>query len=267
MKEQALALVRAMDDPGLAVNRLREYLQCLVLRSLHECEAFQAMAFVGGTALRFLHGLTRFSEDLDFSLTSPESGAGRDWMTRIKRDLSLAGFDLDVTWNERDVLQVGWVRVAGLLSEAGLSAMAAEKLSIKIEIDTRPPAGARSEKRLVTRHVTFLLKYYDLPSLMAGKLHAVLTRKYTKGRDWYDLAWYLSHRPSVAPNLVLLGNALGQTQGPELHDPANWAALVRDRLAGLDVDAVARDVRPFLEQPQDTALLTRDNLMGLLEGH
>ena len=102
-------------------------------------------------------------------------------MTRIKRDLSLAGFDLDVTWNERNVVQVGWVRVAGLLREAGLSAMAAEKLSIKIEIDTRPPAGARSEKRLVTRHVTFLLQYYDLPSLMAGKLHAVLTRNTPRG--------------------------------------------------------------------------------------
>jgi len=164
------------------------------------------------------------------------------------------------------VVQVGWVRVVGLLREAGLSSMAAEKLSIKIGVDTRPPAGARSEKRLVTRHVTFLLQYYDLPSLMAGKLHAVLTRKHTKGRDWYDLAWYLSHRPPVAPNLVLLGNALGQTQGTGRHDPARWAALVRDRLAGLDVDAVARDVRPFLERPQDAALLTRGNLMGLLEG-
>ena len=77
MKEQALALVRGMDDPGLAVNRLREYLQCLVLRSLHECEAFRSMAFVGGTALRFLHDLPRFSEDLDFSLISPERLRGQ----------------------------------------------------------------------------------------------------------------------------------------------------------------------------------------------
>ena len=145
MKEQALALVRGMDDPSLAVNRLREYLQCLVLRSLHECEAFRAMAFVGGTALRFLHGLPRFSEDLDFSLISPGVCAGKDWMTRIKRDLSLAGFDLAVTWNERNPVQVGWVRVAGLLREAGLSAMAAEKLSIKLEIDIRP-TGRRSQR-------------------------------------------------------------------------------------------------------------------------
>jgi predicted nucleotidyltransferase component of viral defense system len=266
MKEQAVALIRGVEDPRLAVNRLREYLQSLVLRSLHECEAFRPMAFTGGTALRFLHDLPRFSEDLGFSLIVPGSYAGRDWMARIKRDLSFAGFDVDVTWNERNVVHVGWVRVAGLLHEAGLSGMPAQKLSIKLEIDTNPPAGAHCEKRLVTRRVTFLLQYYDLPSMMAGKLHAVLTRKFTKGRDWYDLAWYLSHRPSVAPNLALLGNALDQTQGAGRCDPQNWRSLVRDRLAALDVDAVVRDVRPFLERSHDADMLTRENLAGLLEG-
>lgn len=266
MKEHALALVRGVEDPRLATNRLREYLQCLVLRSLHECEAFRPMAFVGGTALRLLHDLPRFSEDLDFTLVSPEGYAGRDWMAKIKRDLAFAGFDPEVTWNERNVVHVGWVSVAGLLREAGLSAMPTEKLSIKIEIDTKPPAGARCEKRLVTRHVTFLLQYFDLPSMMAGKLHAVLTRKYTKGRDWYDLAWYLSLRPPIVPNLALLGNALDQTQGTGRSDPGGWTALVRDRLVEIDMDAVARDVRPFLERPADATLLTRDNLLGLLEG-
>jgi predicted nucleotidyltransferase component of viral defense system len=266
MKEHALALVRGVDDPRLAVNRLREYLQCLVLRALHESEAFTTMAFVGGTALRILYDLPRFSEDLDFSLLSPSSSAGRDWMARIKRDLSLAGFGVDVTWNERNPVHVGWVRVAGLLREAGLPSMLTEKLSIKVEIDANPPAGAHTEKRVVTRHVTFLLQHFDLPSLMAGKLAAVLTRKYTKGRDWYDLLWYLSHRPPVAPNLELLGNALEQTRGGGSSDPGNWMVLVRDRLAGLDMDAVARDVRPFLERPHEAQLLTRDNLMGLLRG-
>lgn len=266
MKEHALALVRGVDDPRLAVNRLREYLQCLVLRSLHDGEAFRQMAFVGGTALRLLHDLPRFSEDLDFTLVSPEGYAGREWMARIKRDLAFAGFDPEVAWNERNVVHVGWVRVAGLLREAGLSATRTQKLSVKLEIDTRPPAGARCEKRLVTRHVTFLLQYFDLPSMMAGKLHAVLTRKYAKGRDWYDLAWYLSRRPPIDPNLTLLSNALDQTQGTERRDLGDWAALVRDRLDELDVEAVAQDVRPFLERTSDAKLLTRDNLLGLLEG-
>jgi hypothetical protein len=265
VKEQALALVRGIDDPGLAVNRLREYLQCLVLRTLHESEAFTAMAFRGGTALRFLHDLPRFSEDLDFSLLSSGGCAGREWMTRVKRNLAFAGFQVDVTWNERHAVQVGWVRIAWLLREAGLAAMPAEKLSIKVEIDTNPPKGARTEKRVVTRYVTFLLHHHDLPSLMAGKIAAVLTRKYTKGRDWYDLAGYLSHRPPVAPNLELLGSALEQAWGGGHGDAADWRSLVRERLAALDVDAVARDVRPFLERPEEARLLTRDNLAGLLQ--
>lgn len=264
MKEEALALVRDVTDAGQALNRLREYLQAFVLRSFHESEAFRPLAFVGGTALRFLHNLPRFSEDLDFSLVSADGYAGKEWMAKVKRDLTLAGFHPEVTWNDRKTVHAGWVRVAGILHEAGLSALSAEKLAIKVEIDTRPPAGARCERRVVTRHVTFLLQYYDPPSLLAGKLHAALTRKYVKGRDWYDLVWYLSQRPPVSPNLALLQNALDQTQGAGSHHAPDWRKLVRKRLDALDVEAVRDDVSPFLERPQDAALLTRENLEGLL---
>jgi len=265
MKEQALALVRGVTDTGQALNRLREYLQALVLRSFHESEAFRPLAFVGGTALRFLHGLPRFSEDLDFSLVSAEGYAGKEWMEKVKRDLALAGFSPEVTWNDRKTVHTGWVRLSGILREAGLSAMADEKLAIKVEIDTRPPDGERCERRVVTRHVTFLLQHYDLPSLLAGKLHAAITRKYAKGRDWYDLLWYLSQQPPVAPNLPLLQNALDQTQGIGRHDAKDWKALVRERIKILDMKAIADDVSPFLERPQDAGFLSRDNLMGLIQ--
>lgn len=266
MKEQALALVSGVTDPGQALNRLREYLQALVLRSFHECEAFRSLAFVGGTALRFLHGLPRFSEDLDFSMVSVEGYAGREWMAKVKRDLTLAGFDPEVTWNDRKTVHTGWVRVSGILHDAGLSARPNQKLAIKVEIDVRPPAGGHCERRLVTRHVTFFLQHYDLPSQLAGKLHAAITRKYAKGRDWYDLMWYLSQRPPMTPNLPLLQNALDQTQGAGRRDARSWGALVRERLATLDMQAVRDDVGPFLERPQDAALLTRDNLDELLQG-
>ena len=266
MKEEALALVRGVADPGQALNRLREYLQTFVLRSFHECEAFRPLAFVGDTALRFLHGLPRFSEDLDFSLVSADGYAGKEWMAKVKRDLTLAGFIPEVTWNDRKVAHTGWVRVGGILHDAGLSAMPDQKLAIKLEIDTRPPAGALCERQVVTRQVTFLLQHYDLPSLLAGKLHAVITRKYAKGRDWYDLMWYLSQHPPVVPNLPLLQNALDQTQGGGCHAARAWVNLVRERLARLDMDAMAEDVRPFLERPQDASLLTRANLEGLLRG-
>jgi predicted nucleotidyltransferase component of viral defense system len=261
--ERALALAHGAADPGQALGLLREYVQALVLRSLHESEAFRPLAFVGGTALRFLHGLPRFSEDLDFSLVNADGYRGQDWMAKVKRDLALGGFSVEVTWNERKTVHAAWVRLPGLLREAGLAARPEQKLAVKLEIDTRPPPGARCERRIVTRHETFLLQYHDLPSLLAGKLHAVLTRPYAKGRDLYDLLWYLSQRPPVAPNLELLQNALDQTGGPRRR-AADWRKLVRTRLRSLDAESVARDARPFLERPRDADLLTGDNLRALL---
>jgi hypothetical protein len=266
VKEQALALARGAKEPGLALNLLREYLQTLVLRSFHECEAFLHLAFVGGTALRFLYNLPRFSEDLDFSMVSAKGYAGIDWMAKVKRDLSLAGFDPLVTWNDRKVVHTGWIRLAGLLHDAGLSALPDQKLAIKLEIDTHPPAGSHCERRIVTRNVTFLLQYYDLPSMLAGKLHAVITRKYAKGRDWYDLMWYLTQRPLIEANVKLLQEALNQTHRAGKYDARKWRDLVGDKLSALDMKAIAADVSPFLERPQDAALLTRDNLSVILRG-
>jgi hypothetical protein len=93
-----------------------------------------------------------------------------------------------------------------------------------------------------------------------------LTRRYAKGRDWYDLIWYLSQRPPIAPNLTLLQNALDQTQGADCIDSGRWLELVRARLLMVDVKALVDDVGPFLERPADAALITRNNLLGLLEG-
>lgn len=265
MKERALELARGAKEPEQKLNRLREYIQVLALRSFHEAEAFRRIAFVGGTALRFLHGLPRFSEDLDFSLVSADGYAGKEWMAKLKRDLALAGFDPEVAWNDRKAVHTGWVRLAGILKEAGLSALSDEKLAIKIEIDTCPPEGARLEKRIVSRYLTFFVQHYDLSSLLAGKLHAVITRRYAKGRDWYDLMWYLSQRPTVEPNVPLLQNALDQTGATGKVDVHSWRRLIRERLDSLDLEAVVDEVRPFLENPKDAALLTRENLLGLMQ--
>ena len=97
-------------------------------------------------------------------------------------------------------------------------------------------------------------------------MHAAITRQYSKGRDWYDLLWYLSQRPPVATNEVLLQNALDQSQGSGVCDAQLWRALVQGRLEAINIEAVLDDVRPFLEHPQDAALLSRDNLIRLLQG-
>ncbi len=265
MKEEALNLVRPIRDPARRLNVLREYLQALLLRSLHESEGFKCLAFVGGTALRFLHNLPRFSEDLDFSLETSAGYEGEKWMLKAKRDLTLAGWDTSVTWNDRKTVNTSWIKIGGVLKDAGLSGMADQKLSIKVEIDTRPPAGAVVENLLVERHRLFVLKCYDLSSLMAGKLHALITRQYPKGRDWYDFIWYTACRPPVEPNRVLLQQALDQTQGVGVMSSDQWRTHVEVRIKTLDMDAIRADVQPFLERPEEADLITRENLLSLLE--
>jgi len=264
MKEDVLARVSSVSDPGRKLNLLREYLQALALRSLHESEAFLNLAFVGGTALRFIAALPRFSEDLDFSLHHPEGYRPERWLKKLKNDLTLAGFEASVSWNDRTTVHKGWIKTAGILKEAGLAAMPQQNLSIKLEIDTRPPEGAVLERSLITRHRILALQHYDLSSLMAGKIHALLTRGYPKGRDWYDLLWYRGHRPPLKPNLVQLQNALNQTQGSSALDAKKWKEHLLTRLDSLDCRKLLDDVAPFLERPEEANLLTEQNLRSVL---
>jgi hypothetical protein len=158
------------------------------------------------------------------------------------------------------------VKFRGLLHELRLSPHRDEVLTVKVEIDARPPSGAGTETRLVRRFVMLNLLHYDRPSLLAGKLHAILSRKYTKGRDLYDLAWYLSDTDWPAPNLTQLNNALRQTnwQGPPA-TPKNWRTLVARKLETIDWSAALQDVSPFLERKQDAALVSDSVLLPLLQ--
>ena len=264
MKEQAVDLVRNVQAPAEKLNILREYLQAFVMRSLHESEAYACLSFVGGTALRFVYDLPRFSEDLDFSLENPTGYEPLQWLKKLKRDMTLAGFNTAISWNDRKTVHTGWVKVAGLLKETGLAAMTGQNLSIKIEIDSRPPAGAETVATVINRHLMFALRHHSLSSLMAGKVHALMTRKYSKGRDWYDLLWYLSRRPSSEPNLTLLQNALDQTQGRGVLSAKGWREILFEIVLGMDFPKLLQDVEPFLERPQDARLLTVAHFQSLL---
>ena len=235
-----------------------------MLRSLHESEAFFCLSFVGGTALRFLYDLPRFSEDLDFSAENRTGYEPVKWMEKLTRHMSLAGFDVTVKWNDRKTVHVGWVRIGGLLEDAGISNIAEQKLSIKLEVDTRPPGGAVLEKRLVNRHMLLSLQHHDLPSLMAGKIHALMTRGYPKGRDWYDLVWYRTKRPPITPNLTLLQNALDQTEGVGTIGADNWKTHVLAQLESWSDEDLRQDAAAFLERRQDAMLLSMENLRSAL---
>jgi hypothetical protein len=142
--------------------------------------------------------------------------------------------------------------------------MSNQNLSIKLEIDSCPPAGAESIRTVINRHFMFAVRHHSLPSLMAGKIHALMTRKYSKGRDWYDMLWYLSRRPSTEPNLTLLQNALDQTQGMGTFRAAVWRESLSEKVQRMDFSKLLQDVEPFLERPQDARLLTAAHFQSLL---
>lgn len=263
MKQQALEIAAQAKNPSQQLNLLREYLQAFALRALHESEAFLPLSFVGGTALRFLYNLPRFSEDLNFSLESKQRYDPDAWMKKLKRDLDFAGFVSTVSWKSERTVAAGWIKVSGLLKEVGLSGEAQHNLSIKIEVDQKPPQGARMERTIVNRHFLVAFQHHDLPSLMAGKIAALLCRPYVKGRDWYDLMWYLARRPAVQPNLELMQNAILQ-QAQNQWDVADWQNHLLKKIAVMDWKKLRADVAPFLERPEEIEMLTKELFQSIL---
>ena len=267
MKPLLMDLLGEERDTFRRRSLTREYLQARILLSLQDHGAFANWAFLGGTALRFLFGLPRYSEDLDFSLVSPEIDARfTERMLSVQSDLRKETYPVEVRSRVRSAVASAFVKFRGLLYELGISPHEDEVLTIRVEIDQRPPAGAGTETRVVRRFVMLNLLHHDRSSLLAGKLHAVLSRKYTKGRDLYDLAWYLSDPDWPAPNLVQLNHALEQTgwDGPAA-TPENWRDLIREKLATVDWELARRDVSPFLERRRDVDYVSETTLNSLLE--
>ena len=267
MKEYLRQMLQGVESPLRARCLVREYLQARLLQVLQEKHAFASWAFVGGTALRFLYNLPRFSEDLDFSLVDiGVEDRFRDILSTAKQVFAAEDYDVVIKLKDEKTVKSAFIRFSGLLFDLDLSTHASERLAIKVEIDTNPPNAAVLETTVVRRHVLLNLRHYDRASLLAGKLHAVFTRAYTKGRDIYDLVWYLSDRSWPSPNLALLNNALQQT-GSDIQsvDENNWRSLLLECLERLDWGQVVHDVHPFIERQEEEAFLTHDHLVSLLK--
>ncbi|EKD41606.1 MAG: hypothetical protein ACD_73C00626G0001 [uncultured bacterium] len=263
MKEQLLTLTSQLKNPHDKLNVMREYLQAFLLRSFHESEAFNCLSFVGGTALRFLYSLPRFSEDLDFSLESKKNYDSEKWLTKLKRDLGFARFDAEITWSTKTNVHNGWIKIINIMGELGLG-QSNQKFSIKVEIDTNPPAGAVLERQVVNKYFMMAITHHDLPSLMAGKIHALTSRTYLKGRDYYDLFWYLTQPQAIQPNLKLLQNALKQSQANPW-EAKNWKEVLTQKMQTINWQQMIKDVEPFLERSQDKSLLTKEFFMQALK--
>ena len=265
MREYLLELVAKRSGHNERLNIMREYLQAYMLRLMHDAGAFRRIAFVGGTALRFLHGLPRFSEDLDFSAVSDERVDFAGLLKKLTDGLGLAGYQTTTVYDDGKTVLSAFVKFQGLLQAAGMTGHKTQLLSIKLEIDSNPPVGAGLETRLVNKYFPVAFLAYDTPSLFAGKLHCVYTRKYLKGRDFFDIGWYLSRWPDLKPNLVMLGNALNQTGWKGLFPgEETWREMLYEKTAAVDWEKVRRDVGNFLENPADRDIFTKENVLGII---
>jgi hypothetical protein len=249
-----------------AVNRMREYLQARILEILQERGAWRAVAFHGGTALRFLYRVPRFSEDLDFSLEDREAGFDfEELMGFVCSRFEHEGYVTQTKTATRTTVNKAFIRFPGLEHELGLSPHADKVFSVKVEVDTDPPAGAGIQITTVRRFVTLRLVHHDKATLLAGKIAAVLLREWVKGRDIYDLVWYLSDPDWPGPDAGYLDAALLQAgpAGATIRE-SGWSRALEARLRTVPWDHVLSDVERFLERPADTWMLDRDTVVSVV---
>ena len=222
------------------------------------------MAFVGGTALRFLYGLRRFSEDLDFSLILKKGYDFEQMLLHVLSDLKHYGLKVEAGSKKDRIVHSAMLRFKKLLPALGLSSIAEQKLSIGLEVDTNPPKGWRKELSPITKSYIFAVNHFDLPSLYATKLHACFFREYTKGRDFYDLVWYLGKK--VMPNYRLLNNAIKQTEKEDLKlNQTNFKNFLIDKLSKINYREIREDVGRFLEDKNELKMLNKNTILQLVQ--
>lgn len=242
---------------------LREITQEIVLAALGRKSFFDKAAFQGGTCLRIFHGVNRFSEDLDFALKLPDGSfeLGR-YLNAVLEDLGAFGYriEIDDRSGVDEVVKKAFLKddSIGRLLTLGFRPKTGHmrKIRIKFEVDSNPPAGANYEVRIMDFPFPSAVSLFDLPSLFAGKMHALLCREYVKGRDWYDFLWYAGR--SVRPNFILLAAALDHTGPWAGKKPAVdevWChRAMAEKIGSMDFVRLREDVRRFLK-PVEVASL------------
>jgi predicted nucleotidyltransferase component of viral defense system len=265
MKDYLLELASSQPDRNAKINVMREYLQVYALRAMFEKGHFGNLAFVGGTALRLIHALPRFSEDLDFSLTIEAGYNFHDLLNEIKQSFIGANYEVAIKYKMEKTVHSAFLKFPGLLHAAGLTHRREQNLSIKLDVDTKPPKGANIVRSLVNKYFPITFTNYDLPSLFAGKLHAILTRPYVKGRDYFDLVWILSRWRDIVPNIDLLNEALKQTGHRANVSITNWKGKILRKVETLKWDIVIGEVERFVEDIKYVEVMRPENVKALLQ--
>lgn len=261
------------------VRALREILQEIALLGLWRSKFFEKGAFYGGTALRILYGLDRFSEDLDFSLLQPQPNFD---LSRYSKALQteMRSFGFEVTVDSKEKRTPGAVQSAFLKANTLRQLLAIEAgkeivrglpkgqvLKIKIEVDTDPPPGFTTEVKYLLHPIPFSVRSYVLPDLFAGKMHAILCRRWKsriKGRDWYDFVWFVSNYPEL--NLSHLEKRMIQTGDWKQSEPLTGERFnerLREMIEAVDLKRARAEVEPFVNNPDALAVWSKDFFLDI----
>ena len=270
--------IKNVDDE---INALKEIIQEIVLSGLSRGSFFDVAAFYGGTALRIFHHLDRFSEDLDFALI----GANSDFQLStyfpyIEKELKAYGLNLEVSTKEKiNESNITSAVVRGDTLEHILKFFPNDennqynhllkKIKIKFEVDINPPSGANYEYKYKLLPSPHQIRIYDMSSLFAGKIHAILCRNWkirVKGRDLYDYVFFLANHTSV--NLELIKNKLiasNYIDPNSLFDISVLKKLLIAKFSVIDYKEAKEDVLPFIKDPQSLNLWNQDFFCEITE--
>ena len=242
-------------------NALKEIMQEIVLLGLWRSKFYEKAVFYGGTALRILYKLGRFSEDLDFSLIQPETNFDiKKYLGAVKAELELWGFEVSTqekNKQNKSTIDSAFIKANTLIHllkiDSNLSTHKNAVMKIKLEIDQDPATGFSSDLKYHLHPIPFSIKTMTLPSLFAGKMHALLCRTirtHIKGRDWYDLIWFVKNR--VPCDLHYLNNKMVQTghiDPSEILTREKLVQLISRKIKEIDFSLAKSDVEPFLKKP------------------
>ena len=247
-----------------AQSALREIMQEIALAGLYRSGFFEKAAFYGGTALRIFHKLDRFSEDLDFSLLQAE----QDFSLKKYQDAivnEFAALGMNVSISEKQKVKQNNINSAFLKSETLWRELKLEtiipqigldtkvNIKIKIEVDTEPPLNFKIEEKLLLQPFAFYVRCFTLPDLFAGKMHALLFRKWgtnVKGRDWYDMEWYIKKGIKLDLSHFLTRAQDSGDWKEETISEKEFRELLSQKIDTVNMEFVKRDVIRFIKDPE-----------------
>lgn len=283
MREASVQLFESyLEKYNGAVERaLAETVQSIALLGLSRGGFFSYAAFYGGTALRLLYNLDRFSEDLDFSLMATEEAFSlASFLGPLRDEMVAFGFSVEIQEHRKNhdsPIASAFIKANTRihLMKANVPRAIADRIhreaicKVKLEVDIDPPPYAGFVVAYIDEPVPFSLRAYSGPALLAGKMDAVLSRGWqnrVKGRDWFDFAFLVRKKiPLLLPHLEARLRQKGiYTQDAPL-DETRCIDMIDRRIESVDFEAAKADVIPFVPQARDLDVWSKDYFRHVLK--